>query len=88
MVLKPAMFFGEAPQSEIDDKNHSILEVKVADALAGAGGIDASDVLVTTLGSTIVLSGMVAMAEEVDRAAEVAKAVPGVVSVTNQITVG
>jgi osmotically-inducible protein OsmY len=88
MVLKPATFFGEAPQSEIDDKNHSTLEVKVADALASSGGIDASDVLVTTQGSTIVLSGMVAMAEEVDRAAEVAKAVPGVASVTNQIRVG
>jgi osmotically-inducible protein OsmY len=88
MVLKPARFFGEEPQVEIEDKNHATLEMSVAKALATSGGVDASDVHVTAKGSMIVLSGMVATPVEVGRAAEVATAVAGVASVTNQIVVG
>lgn len=88
MVSKPAAFFGELPESEIENKNHATLEISVADALAISGGIDASDVHVTAKDSTIVLSGIVATPGEVDRAAEVAKAVPGVATVNNQIVVG
>lgn len=88
MVFKPATFFGEEPEIELENKNHATLEIAVAEALAVSGGIDASDVHVTAGGGTIVLSGIVASPAEIDRAAAVAKAVPGVVSVTNQIVAG
>jgi osmotically-inducible protein OsmY len=87
MVSKPASFFGEQPEIEIENKNHATLEIDVADALAISGGVDASDVYVTAKGSAIVLSGIVATPGEVERATEVAKAVPGVAAVTNQIVV-
>jgi len=88
MVSKPATFFGKEPEIEIENKNHATLELSVADALATSGGVDASDVHVTAEGDAIVLSGIVATPAEVDRAAEVAQAVAGVASVTNQILVG
>jgi osmotically-inducible protein OsmY len=88
MVSKPAAFFGEAPEVELENKNHATLEISVADALATSGGVDASDVEVTVEGSVAVLSGTVATQGEVDRAGEVARAVAGVASVTNEIMVG
>lgn len=88
MVSKPAAFFGEAPEVELENKNYATLEISVADALATSGGVDASDVEVTVEGSAVFLSGVVATPGEVDRAAEVAKAIPGVASVTNEIVVG
>jgi osmotically-inducible protein OsmY len=88
MVVKPAEFFGEEPESERETRNHATVEIGVADALAIDGGIDATDVQVTARGTTIVLSGIVATPGEVDRATEVARAVPGVDTVTNEILVG
>ncbi len=87
MVLKPATFNGEEPEIEVENPNHATLEVRVAEALAVSGGISASDVIVTAEGDAIVLRGAVATADEVERAAEVARSVPGVASVTNHIAI-
>ncbi|MET0747403.1 MAG: BON domain-containing protein [Rhizobium sp.] len=88
MVAKPATFFGEEPQVEVENRNHATVEISVADALAIDGSMDAAGVQVTVKGTTIVLSGTVATPGEVERASEVARAVPGVETVTNQIQVG
>jgi osmotically-inducible protein OsmY len=88
MVSKPGTFFGTEPEVEVEDKTKATLEAAVAGALATSGGVDASDVHVTAEGNDIVLSGLVATRDEVERAADVAQAVVGVGSVTNQITVG
>jgi osmotically-inducible protein OsmY len=87
MVSKPGTFFGAEPEVEVEDKTKATLEAAVANALATSGGVDASDVHVTAEGGDIVLSGLVATRDEVERAAVVAQAVSGVGSVTNQITV-
>jgi len=57
------------------------------EALARAGDLDAADVAVTSVGSTIVLSGTVAFPEEVAIAEDIASRIPGVDAVDNQISV-
>lgn len=87
MVTKPGTFFGHEPEAEQEDRTKAALEAAVAGALATSGGVDASDVHVTAEGHDIVLSGLVATRNEVDRAIIVAKAVAGVGTVRSQIVV-
>ena len=88
MVFKEATFHGQQPEIESEFVNHATLEIAVADALAAAGGIDASDVDVTAESDSVVLSGTVGTAGEIERATVVAMAVQGVHEVRNQILLG
>ena len=85
MVFKHPMFHNEAPEVEQEYPEHAILEGAVADALAAAGGIDASDVTVVAEGSVVKLGGTVLSEGEIARAAEVALSVGGVTDVRNEI---
>jgi osmotically-inducible protein OsmY len=87
MVFKAATFRGTEPQVETDHHTRAALEAAVSAALGTAGGIDASDVVVTAVETVIILDGSVGHADEVMRAAEVAQAVEGVVAVRNRIRV-
>jgi osmotically-inducible protein OsmY len=88
MVFKAATFHGIEPFMESENARRSALESTVANALAVAGGVDASDVIVTAAGQEIRLGGTVATPEEVRRASAVVEAVPGVRLVRNWILVG
>lgn len=88
MVFKAATFHGITLVMENEHAMRSALECEVANALAVAGGLDASDVTVTAVGQEIRLAGTVATADEVKRASAVAEAMPGVRLVRNRITVG
>jgi len=66
----------------------SKVEAAVANALAIAGGIDASDVEVTMENEHIVLTGTVGTVGEIERATAVARAVEGVHAVQNRILLG
>jgi osmotically-inducible protein OsmY len=88
MIFKQARFFGEIPEIELEFANHASLEEAVANALAVAGGLDASDLNVTVDNRDVVLSGTVATVAEIERATAVAQAVAGVQSVRNQILLG
>ncbi|MFK0164530.1 BON domain-containing protein [Rhizobium sp. NPDC090279] len=88
MVFKAATFHGTALYLESEHVRRSALESAVANALAVAGGIDASDVTVTAAGQEIRLDGSVATYQEVKRATAVAESIPGVRLVRNRIAVG
>lgn len=88
MVFKQASFHGLEPEVEVNHFTRARLEAAVANALAVAGGIDASDVSVTSNDADILLSGTVATVGEIERATAVARAVEGVGVVRNQILLG
>ena len=88
MVFKAATFHGMELDLENEQSRRSALESTVANALAVAGGIDASDVTVTAAGQEIRLDGTVATQQEVKRATTVAESIPGVRRVRNRIAVG
>ncbi|MDK4719817.1 MULTISPECIES: BON domain-containing protein [Rhizobium] len=88
MVFKAATFHGMELYLENDQARRSALESAVANALAVAGGIDASDVTVIAAGQEIRLHGSVATSQEVKRATAVAESIPGVRLVRNRIAVG
>ncbi|MDX3927634.1 MAG: BON domain-containing protein [Shinella sp.] len=85
MVFKEGTFHGQQPEYA-SPPHPAWLETAVADALAVAGDIDASDVKVTCKGSRIILTGNVGSPEELDRATEIAASVKGVESVDNRIS--
>jgi len=87
MVFKHQQFYETSPEIEVEFPPHAVLEGLVSDALASAGGVDASDVTVTATGSTITLAGAVQRQEEVARASEVARSITGVSEVRNEIKV-
>jgi osmotically-inducible protein OsmY len=86
MVFKPQTFHEQEPTVEREVPPQAMLETDVAAALAGAGGLDATDVTVTVKGSQANLAGTVLRPQEVTRAEEVALSVPGIRSVINSIT--
>ncbi|PDT06491.1 BON domain-containing protein [Rhizobium chutanense] len=88
MVFKEQTFHGLEPEMEVEVANRAQVEAAVANALAIAGGIDASDVEVTMENDQVVLSGTVGTVGEIERASAVAKAVEGVQSVHNRILLG
>jgi osmotically-inducible protein OsmY len=57
-------------------------------ALARAQGFNVSNVFVRARGGAVTLTGSVPDASQIQQAADVAKGVPGVTSVTNKITLG
>ncbi|MBB4191352.1 osmotically-inducible protein OsmY [Rhizobium aethiopicum] len=85
MVFKEPTFHGLAPEMEAEIANRASLEAAVANALAIAGGIDASDVEVTMEEGQVVLTGTVGTVGEIERATAVARAVEGVNAVQNRI---
>jgi osmotically-inducible protein OsmY len=87
MVFKHQTFHEAPPEIEVEFPAEATLEGAVSDALASAGGIDASDVTVTATGSIITLRGVVLRQEEVARAQEVAGSVAGVQQIRNEISV-
>jgi hypothetical protein len=87
MVFKHQTFHEAPPEIEVEFPPEATLEGAVSDALASAGGIDASDVTVTASGSSITLRGVVLRQEEVVRAQEVAGSVAGVQEIRNEISV-
>jgi osmotically-inducible protein OsmY len=88
MVFKEQTFHGLEPEMEVEIANRASVEAAVANALAIAGGIDASDVEVTMENDQIFLSGTVGTVGEIERATAVAMAVEGVHSVQNRILLG
>jgi osmotically-inducible protein OsmY len=85
MVFKHQHFHETNPEVEAEFPPSATLEGAVSDALASAGGVDASDVTVTASGSKITLSGTVQLETEVARAEEVALSIAGVTDVRNEI---
>ncbi|OWV71569.1 transporter [Rhizobium sp. R634] len=88
MVFKEPTFHGLEPETEAEVANRASVEAAVANALAIAGGIDASDVEVTMEEDQIVLTGTVGTVGEIERATAIARAVEGVRAVQNRILLG
>jgi osmotically-inducible protein OsmY len=57
-------------------------------ALARAPGFNVSNVFVRARGGAVTLTGSVPQGSQIQQAADVAKGVPGVTSVTNRLTLG
>lgn len=84
MVFKPQTFHGDTP--EIDQPAAGALtEARVADALARAADIDATQVGVTEADGVIVLDGVVLYPEEVAIAGDIAERMAGGAPVDNRI---
>jgi osmotically-inducible protein OsmY len=84
MVFKPQTFHGQTP--EIDKPaGFGGVEAKVADALARAGDLDATEVGVTETDGEIVLDGVVLYPEEAEIAGDIASRVAGPTRVRNLI---
>ena len=81
MVFKPQTFHGD----NTTQGSEAHVEAAVAGALARAGTLDASNVVVTSSGPTIVLQGSVAFPQEVSEAGEIATAVAGAGRISNLI---
>lgn len=86
MVYKHQQFHETPPEVETEFPPAAKLEGAVSDALASAGGIDATDVSVTASGSVITLAGSVLQEAEINRAEEVVRSVAGVTEVRNSLT--
>lgn len=84
MVFKPQTFHGDTP--EIDKPaGGASTEARVADALARAADLDATQVAVTEVDGAIVLDGMVLYPEEVAIAGDIAERVGGGLPVQNRV---
>jgi hyperosmotically inducible protein len=66
----------------VDD---ATITAKVKAALLASDGVDGTDVSVETVGGTVILTGQVKDAQQVQRAAEIATNVEGVRSVDNRL---
>jgi hypothetical protein len=86
MVFKHQHFHQTPPEVEVEFPANASLEGAVSDALASAGGVDATDVKVMVRGTTATLLGSVFQTAEVARAEEVARSVAGVTDVRNTIS--
>ncbi|MBD9375470.1 BON domain-containing protein [Rhizobium sp. ARZ01] len=86
MVFKPPTFHGEEFEPE-DPRTRAGLEERVANALAVAGNVDASDIQVTLVDETIVLTGTVLTEEERRAATAIAATFDGVKHVDCRIQV-
>ncbi len=85
MVTKHPHFHETLPEVETEFPPAAVIEASVSDALASAGGIDASDVTVTATGSVITLAGSVLQEAEIARAVDVAQSVAGVTEVHSKL---
>ncbi|CAB3805371.1 hypothetical protein LMG28688_06162 [Paraburkholderia caffeinitolerans] len=76
-----------APTAREVRKANRALSRKVYAALAKHKDIDAGNISIVARGSAVTLNGTVEEQSQIDAVAAVAKAVPGVKSVTNKLTV-
>jgi osmotically-inducible protein OsmY len=77
-----------APTAEMSKKAtpaDRALAKSVRRAMSKAQGFDVSGVFVRARGGAVTLSGSVKSGEQIDQAAEIAKSVQGVTSVTNKL---
>ena len=81
MVFKPQRFHEEKPEIAREFPEDAVLETAVADALAASEGLDATALKVVARRGEILLLGKLGGVEELERALEVALAVPGVMRV-------
>ena len=88
MVFKHPSFHESPPTVEGEFPPAATLESAVSDALAAAGGIDATGVQVVAEGNTILLTGSVMDESEIARAEEIARSIEGVREVRNEIRSG
>jgi osmotically-inducible protein OsmY len=86
MVFKPQQFHDEHPVITDEFPGEATLEEKVAEALAISDGLDATELTVVSESGEIYLGGYIGSRAEIDRAVEIALAVPGVEKVTVQMT--
>jgi osmotically-inducible protein OsmY len=86
MVRKHQQFHETTPEVETEYPPTAVLEGAVSDALASAGGLDATGITVTATGSVITLAGSVLQTAEVTRAEDVARNVPGVTEVRSNLS--
>lgn len=84
MVFKPQTFHGDTPEI---DKPAGLAgaEARVADALARAADLDATQVAVTEVDGALVLDGVVLYPEEVSIAGDIAERIGGGMPVRNRI---
>lgn len=87
MIFKPQRFHGDAPAVAQEFPAEAQLEQRVAEALAASDGTGAEGLRVVATKGEIFLFG-VATRNEMDRAVEVALAVPGVEKVTVRMESG
>jgi osmotically-inducible protein OsmY len=85
MVFKPQQFHEENPVIADEFPAEATFEQRVADALATSDGLDATELTVIANGKDIILGGHIGSRHELDRAVEIALAVPGVEKVTVQM---
>jgi osmotically-inducible protein OsmY len=85
MVFKPQQLHEENPVIAEEFPVEAALEQRVAEALAISDGLDATELTVVAKGTEIFLGGHIGSRGEIDRAVEVALAVPGVGKVTVQM---
>jgi osmotically-inducible protein OsmY len=83
----PAMAASAAAPASDSRQANRALRKKVYAAFAKDKAINAGDISVSVKGGAVTLSGSVADPAQIDKAAALAKAVPGVVSVKNKLTV-
>lgn len=85
MVFKPQQFHEENSVISEEFPAQATLEQRVADALAISDGLDATELTVVANGGDILVGGYIGSRAEIDRAVEIALAVPGVEKVTVQM---
>ena len=78
---------GSAPSAKSVRAANRKLAKSVRTAMAKAKGIDMTHLFVYAKGGIVTLSGSVPKSNQVDRAGEIAKSVPGVSSVDNRLSV-
>jgi osmotically-inducible protein OsmY len=86
-LLCAACSRGENDRTAGQSIDDAAVTTKVKAAFAKDPGVKAMDVKVNTFRGTVQLSGWVNTAEEKAKAEEIAKTIPGVKTVENQITV-
>jgi hyperosmotically inducible protein len=84
-ALPPAWGCGKSVQQNMDDSG---LSTRVRTALLNAPDISANDIVVSSQGGVITLSGSVRTPEERERAVAIARQVNGVSDVTANVRVG
>jgi osmotically-inducible protein OsmY len=78
---------GSAPSAKAAKAANRKLARNVRTAMARAKGIDMTQLFVYAKSGIVTLSGSVPKSDQVDRAGEIAKSVPGVSSVDNRLSV-
>lgn len=86
MVTHERNFYGLKPVVEAKNPNGAGVELAVANALATAGGLDPSDVVVISVDGAY-LKSSISTGGQIERASEVARSVHRVMQVVNELQV-